>query len=122
MMIISAYGYFFTPVDAITFSHLGFPAYFRIELAVAKLIGAVLLLAPVPQPIKEWTYAGFTFVFISAIIAHINTDIQVSYHLAPVIFSILLLVSYITYKRYDIVSSHYPVQKEGIKKAKHFGL
>jgi hypothetical protein len=30
------------------FTHLGFPAYFRVELSLAKLLGVVLMLAPVP--------------------------------------------------------------------------
>ncbi len=41
------------------FTHLGFPAYFRVELSWAKLFGVVLLLAPVPGRLKEWAYAGF---------------------------------------------------------------
>jgi DoxX-like protein len=40
-------------------THLGFPAYFRVELSWAKLLGVVLLLAPVPARLKEWSYAGF---------------------------------------------------------------
>ena len=33
---------------------LGFTDYFRAELAWAKLLGVVLLLAPVPARLKEW--------------------------------------------------------------------
>jgi DoxX-like family len=36
------------------FTQLGFPDYFRVELAWAKLLGVVLLLAPVPARLKEW--------------------------------------------------------------------
>lgn len=102
MMIFSSYGYFYSPVDAKSFAHLGFPTYFRIELAIAKLIGVILLLAPINGRIKEWTYAGFSYIFISAIIAHAVTDIPLSYHMSPILFCILLLVSYITYRRYNI--------------------
>ena len=35
-------------------TRLGFTDYFRVELAWAKLLGAVLLLAPVPTRLKEW--------------------------------------------------------------------
>ena len=38
---------------------LGFTDYFRVELACAKLLGAVLLYAPVPARRKEWAYAAF---------------------------------------------------------------
>src|SRR5688572_18616992 len=59
------------PQVAEAFAHLGFPDYFRIELSLAKLLGVVVLLAPVPARLKEWAYAGFAFDIISAIIAHV---------------------------------------------------
>jgi len=52
------------------FTHLGFPAYFRVELSWAKVLGVVLLLAPVPTRLKEWAYAGFAITLGSALIAH----------------------------------------------------
>ena len=54
------------------FAHLGFPAYFRVELAWAKFIGVVLLLAPVAARLKEWAYAGFAITLGSALIAHLS--------------------------------------------------
>ena len=53
------------------FTHLGFPAYFRVELSWAKLLGVALLLAPVPARLKEWAYAGFAIDLVSAVIAHL---------------------------------------------------
>jgi hypothetical protein len=53
------------------FTRLGFPDYFRVQLAWAKLVGVVLLLAPVPARLKEWAYAGFAFTLVSALIAHL---------------------------------------------------
>jgi putative oxidoreductase len=51
---------------------LGFPDYFRIELVIAKVIGAILLLIPqISSRIKEWVYAGFGIAMLSALIAHI---------------------------------------------------
>jgi DoxX-like family len=52
------------------YTHLGFPDYFRIELALAKLLGIVMLLAPAPARLKEWAYAGFAITLGSALIAH----------------------------------------------------
>jgi DoxX-like family len=54
------------------FTHLGFPAYFRVELSWAKLLGVILLLAPVPSRLKEWAYAGFAINLASALIAHFS--------------------------------------------------
>jgi hypothetical protein len=54
------------------FTHLGFPGYFRVELSCAKLLGVVLLLAPLPARLKEWAYAGFAINLSSALIAHLS--------------------------------------------------
>lgn len=51
---------------------LGFTDYFRVELAWAKLLGAVLLLAPVPARLKEWAYAAIAITLGSALIAHLS--------------------------------------------------
>ena len=66
----TAYAQLQLPQVAEAFAHLGFPGYFRVELAWAKLLGIVLLLAPVPARLKEWAYAGFAFTLASALIAH----------------------------------------------------
>jgi hypothetical protein len=68
----TAYAQLRLPQVAEAFTHLGFPAYFRVELALAKLLGVVLLLAPVPPRLKEWAYAGFAFTLVSALIAHLS--------------------------------------------------
>ena len=69
-MGFTAYAQLRLPQVAEMFTHLGFPAYFRVELSVAKLLGVVLLLAPVPSRLKEWAYAGFAIDIASALIAH----------------------------------------------------
>jgi hypothetical protein len=51
-------------------ARLGFPDYFRVELAWAKFLGVALMLAPVPARLKEWAYAGFAINLGSALIAH----------------------------------------------------
>jgi len=69
-MSFTAYAQLRLPQVAEAFTHLGFPAYFRVELSWAKLLGVVLLLAPVPARLKEWAYAGFAITIVSALIAH----------------------------------------------------
>jgi DoxX-like family len=68
----TAYAQLSLPQVAEAFAHLGFPDYFRVELAWAKLLGVVLLLAPVPARLKEWAYAGFAITLGSALIAHLS--------------------------------------------------
>ena len=69
-MSVTAYAQLRLPQVAEMFTHLGFPDYFRVELSWAKLLGVVLLLAPVPARLKEWAYAGFAITLGSALIAH----------------------------------------------------
>ena len=70
-MTFTAYAELRLPQVAEAFIHLGFPAYFRVELSWAKLLGVVLILAPVPARLKEWAYAGFSIDLVSALIAHL---------------------------------------------------
>ena len=71
-MGFTAYAQLSLPQVAEAFRHLGFPDYFRMELAWAKLLGVVLVLAPVPARLKEWAYAGFAITLASALIAHFS--------------------------------------------------
>jgi hypothetical protein len=66
----TAYAQLRLPQVAQMFTHLGFPDYFRVELSWAKLVGVVVLLAPVPARLKEWAHAGFAVTLASALIAH----------------------------------------------------
>jgi hypothetical protein len=66
----TAYAQLRLPQVAAMFTHLGFPAYFRVELSWAKLLGVAVLLAPVPARLKEWAHAGFAITLASALIAH----------------------------------------------------
>jgi hypothetical protein len=54
------------------FTRLGFPDYFRVQLALAKFLGIAILLMPVPARLKEWAYAGFAFTLGSALVAHLS--------------------------------------------------
>lgn len=66
----TAYAQLTLPQVAEAFEHLGFPGYFRVELALAKLLGVIVLLVPAPARLKEWAYAGFAITLVSALIAH----------------------------------------------------
>src|SRR3954449_9603489 len=70
-MSFTAYAQLRLPQVAEAFTHLGFPAYFRVELSWAKFLGVGLVLAPVPARLKEWAYAGFSITLASALIAHV---------------------------------------------------
>ena len=71
-MSFTAYAQLTLPQVAEAFARLGFPDSFRVELSWAKILGVVLLLAPVPARLKEWAYAGFAITLASALIAHLS--------------------------------------------------
>lgn len=105
MMTYSAFAYLTKPEMAQAFKHLGFPDYFRIELAIAKVIAAILLLVPALSKIKEWAYAGLFIVFISAFIAHSASGDPVAMRVAPLIFLVILVVSYVSWGRKNKVAA-----------------
>lgn len=59
------------PGAAKSMSALGYPAYLLGFLGVAKLAGVLVLLLPRLPLLKEWAYAGFTFLMVGAIYSHI---------------------------------------------------
>jgi hypothetical protein len=96
---ITAFFYFWHPFFIEAFKHLGFPSYFRIELATAKILGMVALLVPgVPNKIKEWAYVGFTITFISGSVAHGIVD-GVAKGAAPLISLTALIISYYYFRK-----------------------
>jgi hypothetical protein len=77
------------------FAHVGYPQQLRIILGIAKLLGAITLVVPGLAKLKEWAYAGFTFAWISAFVAHyLAKDGPIAF--IPLILLLLLVVSYVT--------------------------
>ena len=99
MMLVSAIMYLTVPMMDETFKHLGFPAYFRIELAIFKIAGAAVLLVPQFTKLKEWAYAGFFITLTSAFIAHTASGDGPKGFVAPLIFAGILFASYTTRRR-----------------------
>ncbi|MCF0055389.1 DoxX family protein [Dyadobacter sp. CY356] len=99
-MLFSFYNYFFNPALKDAYVHVGFPDWFRVELGIAKLLGALALGIPiVPARIKEWAYAGFFINFFSAFLSHFMINDPVSNQLAPLLLLLLLVISYITFHK-----------------------
>lgn len=99
-MLFSSW-YSFTHAE--DFRILGFPNYFRIEISIAKIIGAILLLVPaISLRIKEWIYAGFGICMLSAFIAHICSGDPISKIIFVGVDFVLIVacISYVTKKEY----------------------
>lgn len=80
--------------------HLGYPEYFGEALVVFKILGSIGLIIPrLPARMKEWVYAGFAFDFIFASISHFAVDGMTSMAFFPLIFLVILIISYLTYHK-----------------------
>ena len=103
IMLVIASGYLTSEQLKAAFSHLGFPEYFRTELAVAKFVGVIGLLLPVVKGrVKEWLYAGFAITLSSGFIAHYAVGHAAGSLILPLIMLAILIVSYITYRRLNL--------------------
>src|ERR1700704_7014542 len=93
---ISAFTYLSANPQAVQgFAHIGYPQQLRIILGIAKPLGAIVLLVPGLPKLKEWAYAGFTFAWISAFVAHyLANDGPKAF--TPLILLVLLAISYVT--------------------------
>ena len=99
-MLANVYNYFFNPDLKVAFEHLGFPDWFRVELGIAKLLGAITLAVPAfPTRVKEWAYFGFSISFSSAILAHYQAGDPAFNLMAPFVMLLLLVVSYISFHK-----------------------
>ncbi|MBA6316928.1 hypothetical protein B4Q04_21785 [Zobellia sp. OII3] len=94
MMLFIAFETLTKPEVKVSMTHLGFPDYFRIELGVAKIIGAVLIWLPV-RLLKETAYIGFSIMFASATLAHAVVGDPLSKIMAGLVFLAILIVSYV---------------------------
>ena len=71
MTLFAGFNYLTNAPEAVeNFRHVGYPQQLRVLLGIGKLAGALVLLLPRLPTLKEWAYAGFTFMWIAATVAH----------------------------------------------------
>ncbi|MBC7935375.1 MAG: DoxX family protein [Rhizobacter sp.] len=84
--------------------HLGYPIYLLPFLGVAKTLGAITILIPKFDKLKEWAYAGLSIDLIGATYSIIQVD-GFSNILIPVLHILLLTVSYIFWGRIKAIQN-----------------
>ena len=96
LVILSASFFYLTGAhEAVeNFRNVGYPQQLRVLLGIAKLAAAIVLLLPRLPTLKEWAYAGCTFMWIAATVAHHLAGDGKS--LLPVALLGVLAVSYFT--------------------------
>ncbi|BAV04995.1 DoxX-like family protein [Filimonas lacunae] len=103
-MIANAYAYLTSAQAQALCTHFGFPGYFRIELAIAKIAGVIALLLPIiPARLKEWAYTGFTITVISGFIAHLCSGDSLPASLSALVALAILFTSYYQYHHFKSI-------------------
>jgi hypothetical protein len=96
LMCFAAFSYLSGDPKAVEgFAKVGYPQQLRIILGIAKPLGVIALLVPGLLKLKEWAYAGFTFAWICAVVAHYSAG-QKFEAITPLVLLVLLGVSYVT--------------------------
>lgn len=109
MSLFAGFAYLSGSAQAVEgFARVGYPQQLRIILGIAKILGVIALLAPGFPKLKEWAYAGFTFAWISATVAHYLAHEWAS-AVTPVVLLILLAISYVTRPADRKIASATPV-------------
>lgn len=73
-----------------TFQLLGYPLYLMKILGTAKILGALAILTGRIPLLKEWAYAGYTFMLLGATASHLLAG---DYAHAPLPFTVLILMA-----------------------------
>lgn len=78
---------------------LGYPAYFCRILGAAKVLGVIAILWGRLPLMKEWAYAGFTFLMIGATATHFFQRDEVWRSLVTLGILLLVLISHRQWKK-----------------------
>ena len=96
LSLFAAFSYLSGDPKAIQgFAHLGYPQQLRVILGIAKGLGAAALVIPGFGRLNEWAYAGFTFAWICAAVAHWSAH-ERGEAFAAIGLLVFLSVSYVT--------------------------
>lgn len=93
-LILSSYTYLFNKTTIEGIRDLGFPDFFRVQLAVLKIIATFLIMIPIiPIQIKEWGYAGVGLFLITAFVAHLKHKDSVGILILLILLLVILIIS-----------------------------
>jgi len=99
LIMLMSVGMYFAQHDTMveSFSKLRFPSYLIYPLAVAKILGIVAIWTNKSDTLREWAYAGFFYVSLFAMTAHVSAN---DGEFPPALISmILVLISNVSGKK-----------------------
>jgi len=74
---------------------LGFPNYFLVIKGICTLLAAPVFILPGMRLLKEWAYFGTFLIYVSAIASHLIVGDGFSTLIAPIIFLLIAIASWI---------------------------
>jgi DoxX-like family len=95
-MIFSSIGGITLNEQAVAYlhDHMGYPLYFIQIISVAKILGAIAILLPLPARVKEWAYFGFFIDLVVAVFSFIALGDPVAQWAPMFLFIAVLLAAY----------------------------
>ena len=97
LLLMSAGMYFFNNAEVSkVFTSVGFPTWIIYPLAVAKILGVIVIITKFKSWLTEWAFAGMFFNVMLALGAHLS--VSDGEQMGAVIGIILLIGSYSTWK------------------------
>lgn len=79
--------------------HMGYPLYFIKIISLAKILGAVAILLPVPARVKEWAYFGFFIDLVVAVLSFVALGDPIAMWTPMFLFIGVLIVAYILHHK-----------------------
>lgn len=82
-------------------AYLGYPLYLATIIGIAKTLGAIAILQNSFPTIKEWAYAGFTFVLIGGFASHAFVGSGLGFLMIPIIILVIMFLSYFLWRKIE---------------------
>jgi uncharacterized membrane protein HdeD (DUF308 family) len=102
-MLVTAIPNVLLNADTVKFmkDHLGYPNYFTVFIGVAKILGSVAILLPIPSRLKEWAYAGLAFDLAGAMYSVYSVDGLQPQSMILLVWVLLFALSYTFYNKLE---------------------
>lgn len=102
-MLITAVPDVLLSADAVKFmkDHLGYPNYFTVFIGVAKILGSIAILLPIPAKLKEWAYAGLVFDLAGALYSVTSVDGFQPQSMILLVWVLLFALSYTYFNKLE---------------------
>ncbi len=107
IVYLGAAAFYLTQTETVKqmYAQLGYPAYLVVPLAIAKIIGAVVILWRPSAMLADWAYGAMFFHILLAIQAHFASGVPTP--IPAIVTLIALVVSWWTANRVRAVKSAY---------------